>query len=237
MLLLKQLRQAGDIVELKVVELRHLAEARARLAGGALAHGLTVVLLLTVVVDALPLTLWRVHPVAGHDGLHVQGINGLLAVLGFLVLVENASVKGELAGILCELSHFVIHGTGLVLSLLQDVVDISLCDIFSLTAEDGLSAIADHGQKVVLVDRGLGLGHAALLDDEGVQAQLLVGLLDDLLLHAVANAEAKDLNLLLLANAMGAVHGLEIHLRVPVRVVEDNDVCCRKVDAEAASTG
>jgi len=33
---------------------------------------------------------------------------------------------------------------------------------------------------------------------------------------------------------VSAIHGLEIHLRIPIRIVEDDDVGCVQVDAEAS---
>ena len=36
---------------------------------------------------------------------------------------------------------------------------------------------------------------------------------------------------------MRSVHGLQVHLRVPVRVVDDDDVGGVQVDAEAAGSG
>ncbi len=46
--------------------------------------------------------------------------------------------------------------------------------------EDHLSAVADHGEQVVLVDALGGLRQPPLLDHQRVQPQLLVRLLDDL---------------------------------------------------------
>jgi hypothetical protein len=50
----------------------------------------------------------------------------------------------------------------------------------------------------------------------------------------VLRAEAEHLHRLLLADAVRAVHRLQVHLRVPVAVVEDDDVGSREVDAQAA---
>jgi hypothetical protein len=49
--------------------------------------------------------------------------------------------------------------------------------------------------------------------------------------------QSEDVNLLLLPNSVRSVHGLEIGLRVPVRVKEHDYVGGRQVDAEAASAG
>jgi hypothetical protein len=47
--------------------------------------------------------------------------------------------------------------------------------------------------------------------------------------------QSEDVNLLLLTNSVRSVHGLEIGLRVPVRVKEHDNVGRGQVDAEAAS--
>lgn len=51
-----------------------------------------------------------------------------------------------------------------------------------------------------------------LLDDGGIEEQLLVRSLDDLLLDCALGHEAEDAHLLGLTDTVGAVHGLKIHL-------------------------
>lgn len=104
-----------------------------------------------------------------------------------------------------------------------------------------------------------------LLDDDGVQAQLHLGPLHDPLLHCVFCDEAEDSHLLLLTDPVGSVlrsgengvgeavevgflkqtnkkkhgthHRLKVDLRVPVRVVQDDDVGCGQVDAQTSGPG
>ena len=59
----------------------------------------------------------------------------------------------------------------------NDGVNILVGDGPAAAAEHHLGAIANHGQQVVLVHRGLVVGEPPLLDDHGVQLQLLEGLL------------------------------------------------------------
>ena len=83
-------------------------------------------------------------------------------------------------------------------------------------------------------ERLLLLGEAALLDDGEVHLQLELRALDDLLLDRVGRHEAEDLHFLRLPDAVRAVLRLQVGLRVPVRVVDDDDVGGLQVDAEAA---
>ena len=63
-----------------------------------------------------------------------------------------------------------------------------------------------------LIQRRVFLRQAALLDDGGVKEKLPVGPLHDLLLHRPLRDEAEHLHRLRLPDAVGAVHGLKVHL-------------------------
>lgn len=103
----------------------------------------------------------------------------------------------------------------LALAAADDVVDVVDHRHGLLRVDDLLGAVLDHVDEVVLV-RVLGaLRRAALLDNKLVEAQLLRGALEDLLLDGVLGDEAEDVDLLGLTDAVGAVHGLEVGLRVP----------------------
>ena len=106
-----ELRDARDVVELEVLQLRHLGEARggrgARAAASSATHlhRLAVVVALVVRRDALALALWGVDPVVadqraeglavGARGASTVAAASLLAVL-VLVDVTDAAVVGIL---------------------------------------------------------------------------------------------------------------------------------------------
>ena len=69
------------------------------------------------------------------------------------------------------------------------------------------------------------------LDDQVIQHHLLLGPLQDVFLHGPRGEEAVDVDRLRLADAVRARHGLEIVLRVPVRVEDDDGVGGGQVDA------
>ena len=55
----------------------------------------------------------------------------------------------------------------------------------------------------------------ALLNDSRIQKELMVGALDGLLLHKTLHDKPKDAHRLCLTDAVVAVHGLQVDLRVP----------------------
>lgn len=72
--------------------------------------------------------------------------------------------------------------------------------------------IAGKNTHTYLVQRGVFLCQAALLDDGGVEEKLSVGPFHDFLLHGAFRDEAEHLHRLRLPDAVGAVHGLKVHL-------------------------
>lgn len=77
---------------------------------------------------------------------------------------------------------------------------------------------------------------SALLDDQAVPFQFYGLPLDDLLLDGVLGDHAVDVDAVALPDAVGAVHGLQVHLGVPVRVVDDDGVGRGEVYSQAAGT-
>ena len=75
-----------------------------------------------------------------------------------------------------------------------------------------------------------------LLNDELIKPQLLCRPLQHALLNAAFRDESEDIHLLRLTNTMCAVHGLQIGLRVPVTVVQDDNVCRGEVDTQPTGT-
>lgn len=88
-----------------------------------------------------------------------------------------------------------------------------------------------------------------MLDDQLVKTQLLSRSLEDLLLNSVLyigiisvvlehtqsrttylGDETEDVDLFLLADTMRSVHSLQISLRIPIGVIEDNNICSRQID-------
>ena len=73
--------------------------------------------------------------------------------------------------------------------------------------------------------------------DHLVKVELLVCTQQDPLLDRFFGEKTVDVHCLGLPNAMYTGHSLDIHLRVPVRVVQDAGVCSLEIDPQAASTG
>ena len=84
-------------------------------------------------------------------------------------------------------------------------------------------ALQDEPLQHLLALRGVGrLVEAACLDDLGLLVELLVGRREDLLLYRRRRHQPQHAHLVLLADAVGARHRLQVHLRVPVRIEEDH---------------
>jgi len=80
-------------------------------------------------------------------------------------------------------------------------------------------------------------GDLARLNDHLIELEPDGLSLDDLLLHSRLCDQSVDINFFLLPDSVGSVHGLEVHLGVPVGVIEDDVVRGHEVDAEATRTG
>lgn len=74
---------------------------------------------------------------------------------------------------------------------------------------------------VVLTLRSL---RPTLLDNELVEPQLLRCAFQHALLHTALRDETEDIDLLRLSYTMRTVHRLQIGLRVPVAVIQNDDV-------------
>ena len=97
-----------------------------------------------------------------------------------------------------------------------------------------LCAVSDHVEHLVLAQVLLVLGQPPLLDHHPIQPQLHRRPLHDLLVDGVLGDHPEHLDLLLLTDSVRPIHGLQVHLRVPVGVKNDDDVGSVEVDAQSA---
>ena len=61
---------------------------------------------------------------------------------------------------------------------------------------------------------------------------LLLGLLENVLLHRPLRDETVDVDFACLPDAVASILRLRVHGRIPVRVVEHNRVCSGEVDSD-----
>ena len=87
------------------------------------------------------------------------------------------------------------------------------------------------GESTALLGRNF-----ARLDDHLVEFESDGLPLKDFLLNRGLSDESVDIHLLLLADSVSTVHGLEVNLGVPVRVIQDDMVRSHQVKAEASCT-
>ena len=96
--------------------------------------------------------------------------------------------------------------------------------LFYLGSKDRFGAVSDHVEHLVLAQVLLVLCQSTLLDHHPVQSQLHRRPLHDLLVDGVLGDQPEHLDLLLLTDPVRPIHGLQIHLGVPVGVEKDDDV-------------
>ncbi|KAH3682637.1 hypothetical protein WICPIJ_006396 [Wickerhamomyces pijperi] len=68
----------------------------------------------------------------------------------------------------------------------------------------------NHAQQIVVsvTDGSVFIGSSTLLDNQLIQSQLLSSTFNDFFFNGVLCYESEDMNLFLLANSMGSIHGL-----------------------------
>ena len=191
-------------------------------------------------------------PVALREGVGVglgRGDEGLLVRLRPVALVAVVDALEGLhvaVAVELEVEHVALVRLGELLveerralrAARDDRVDVVVRDVVRVAGPEDRGRPKGHGLEHLVLGRALELllrvVEAALLDDHRVELELLLRALDDLLLDRVRGHEAVDVDGLLLADAVGPVHGLQVRLGVPVRVVEHDRVRGLQVDAEAA---
>ena len=105
--------------------------------------------------------------------------------------------------------------------------------LISLSFEEVSCTKLDDGLQFVFIKRLLRLlsilpgnncfsSCVHVLDDEVVEDHLVLCPLDDVLVHAAAGHQPEDLHLVLLTDPMSSRYGLQVVLRVEVRVVDDH---------------
>mmetsp|Transcript_16565 Transcript_16565/g.57911 ORF Transcript_16565/g.57911 Transcript_16565/m.57911 type:complete len:886 (+) Transcript_16565:420-3077(+) len=233
--------QVDDLVHALLVEelvVRHGRRAdEARALAAAVARGverLAEIGIDVVVLLALALRQRDERPTG------VEAAARLLLVAPVLALVLEdgrvvAAVQREVHEVVLHVGLDLLrHRRGALLAVAQDGVDVGVGYRRLRGPEHLISAEPHHGHQLALAEARVLLHEAPLLDDDGVEVQLTLRALDDLLLHSLLRDEAEHAHLLLLPDAVRAIHGLQVHLRVPVAVVEDDDVGRGEVDAEPA---
>mmetsp|Transcript_24257 Transcript_24257/g.71712 ORF Transcript_24257/g.71712 Transcript_24257/m.71712 type:complete len:740 (-) Transcript_24257:1603-3822(-) len=232
---LVQLVDALHVEELVVLHVGHLRPLRLARLGGRLRRGRArAAVRVALVVRDGGGALALAHRVLHHfDKLAVALLRHRLVVDALELLKVDLGVgKVEQVALLLALELLAALG-GQVLCAGEDRVDVLLGDRIS-RAEDLVRAVPHRGEGLLLAERLLLLGEPALLDDGVVHLQLLLRALDNLLLDRVLGDEAEDLDLLLLPDPVRAVHRLQVGLRVPVAVEEDDCVGRLEVEPEPA---
>ena len=123
---------------------------------------------------------------------------------------------------------------GALLATLQQLVDVLLGQRRTLHLQHRVRSEADQTHQLIRLQVGHGDAEPPLLDDEAVEVQLALRTLEDLLLERVLDAQPVDGHGAGLADPVRAVLCLQVSLRVPIRVIQDDSVGGEQVDAQPA---
>jgi hypothetical protein len=96
--------------------------------------------------------------------------------------------------------------------------------------------VLDHIDKIALLRAFSDSAASALLNDNLIEPKFLGCSFEHLLLDCIFGNETEDIDLLLLTDSVRSIHSLQIGLRIPVRIVENDDVGCGKVDTETTGS-
>ncbi|RUS91447.1 hypothetical protein EGW08_000771, partial [Elysia chlorotica] len=213
------------------------------------AEGLSEVCIHSIVSFAL--SLGRLDP--GPDGAELVLLS---VVLAFKLVHAVGGVHPRIALEPDDFNRDYAVSRYLLFSSSQNGVYVLVCDLTVLGGKHVTGSVADHVEHLVLPKLVSVLRiahHPTLLDDYIVQAEFHLSPLDDALLHCVFCDEPEHTDLLLLADTMGSIlkrytidrniddedrtHNINIHLRIPVRVKQNNDICSGQIDTQATSPG
>jgi hypothetical protein len=163
---------------------------------------------------------------------------GLGLVIVFLLVVEGVDLLPHADLLLELLPDLRLPLLVLLLAHLQDLLD-GLVPAFSLQSED--VSLPQLAQVVeVQVRKWVLFGpseHCALLDHQLVPDQLVFLEVQHALLDRVLSDQSIDQHWPSLPDAVGSVCCLQVVLRVPVDVVDDDPVCRHQVEAQSSCSG
>jgi hypothetical protein len=137
------------------------------------------------------------------------------------------------------LGGLLLESRELPLTLLNNSIDIHepIITEHLLLLLKNLCGSVNQYLLVFLLGKCLLRGHLPRLDDDLIELQADSLSLQYLLLYSRLSNEAVDIYLLFLAYSMCTVHCLEVYLRVPIGVIEDDMVCCHQVETQATCSG
>ena len=129
---------------------------------------------------------------------------------------------------------------------MNDLVHVSLEVVFSPLAlasfQETKDALLEKGLHLVLGEFAVSGGLSCLFElpsneDGFVESQLLCCPLEHLSLVSVASDQSVHLHFTLLTDTVCPCYGLDVVLRVPVRIIDDDHVGAGEVDADTSCLG
>lgn len=179
--------------------------------------------------------------------LHHMLLEGLLLLLPLLLKIVDILELIHVDSVHLEVDHVelvlddvlgpLLHGLCLVEAALDQQLDVLVLYIGGADFENLIGTVVHHILKLILLEPSVLGGKTTLLDDERVQLKLHGLLLYHFLLHSVLGDEAEDLDYLRLPDTVSTIHGLKVNLRIPIAVIEDNDVGCHQIQTQTTCSG
>ena len=123
-----------------------------------------------------------------------------------------------------------------VLLSLQNVINLLIEFGTCLSLEDETCTELQHLLHFFFGEGFVFLGIFLLLDHDAVQTQFYPLSFHYFLLNSMLSDESVDVDLVFLANSMGSVHSLQIHLRIEIAIIDNNSISSRQIDAQSSGS-
>ena len=153
--------------------------------------------------------LVSLHEVEDIDGVHVEVQIGL----GLQLLLE-----------------LLREGLGPGFSSTEQIFNKFFGECVGCSFEDDTGTMLQHFLHLFLCESLILLSRLLLLNDKTIPFQFDHLSLDDLLFYCIFSDQSVYFYKPLLTDPMSSVHGLKVHLRVEIAIIDDNRICSSQVD-------
>ena len=182
-------------------------------------------------------------PVRSDFVLHVQCDLFVHDFLVFLVpLVEEIEyidlLDAQVKFVVFELRKFAfqlaVHFLSSLFAPLEKQIDVFIRNVVGAGLEDFAGSVVSHFAKILLVEKLTLFIDPALLNHKVVPSQFDLLSFNDFLLDRVLACHAVHHHWVDLSYSVCSIHGLHVHLRIEVTIIDDNGVGRCKVDPQSA---
>src|SRR6056300_1872513 len=137
---------------------------------------------------------------------------------------------------LCIGFHLCLDILSSFLSLSNQGIDVFIRICPLLSRYDLIGTKLDHLHQIFLAQFRVLLCQSSLLDDGSIKEKFSICPLDNFLFHSSLRNESEHLHGFGLPKTMCTIHGLQVHLRIPVTVIQNDNIGGGKIDTQPTST-